>query len=135
MSARRYLTSGIAAVYFGTLVGLTFMTGTGSPRSWWYWPFILFIPVGVLLLALMGPRRWWAALGFGVLGAAWIEAAQVIWMPDGYASVSDMLWASAGVVAGVVVALIIAAKHRKSMRSHESHRMMSQSGNREIPQD
>lgn len=135
MSSRRYLTTGIAAVYFGALIGMTFMTGSGSPRAWWFWPFIFFIPVGVLLIMLMGPRRWWVALGFGVLGAAWIEAAQVIWMPEGYASVIDMLWGSAGVVVGVVLALLVALTQRNSIRSHESHRMMSQSGNREIPQD
>ena len=135
MSARRYLLTGIAALYFGTLIGLTFMTGSGSPRAWWFWPFLLFIPVGLLLLLLMGRRRWWAALGFGVLGAAWIEAAQVIWMPEGYASVADMAWATLGVVVGVVIALLVTAHHRRSMHSHESHRMMTQAGGREIPQD
>lgn len=135
MSARRYLLSGVAALYFGALIGLTFMTGSGSPRSWWYWPFILFVPVGVLLLLMFGRRRWWVAIGFGVLGAAWIEAAQVIWMPDGYASVVDLAWASAGVIVGVILALIVTIPHRKSMRSHESHRIVAQAGSREIPQD
>ncbi len=135
MSARRYLLTGLAALYFGTLIGLTFMPGSAAARASWFWPFVLFVPVGVLLLLMMGRRRWWVAVGFGVLGAAWIEAAQVIWMPDGYASVSDMVWASAGAVLGVILALVFSVSRSKTMRSHESHRMVAQASNREIPQD
>lgn len=135
MSARRYLLAGLAALYFGTLIGLTFMPGSAATRASWFWPFILFVPVGVLLVMLFGRRRWWVALGFGVLGAAWIEAAQVIWMPDGYASLNDLMWASIGVVVGVAISLVVEASHRKSMRSHESHRIVAQGSSREIPQD
>ena len=135
MTARRYLLTGCAALYFGALIGLTFMAGSTDSRGSWFWPFILFVPVGVLLVLIMGPRRWWAAVGFGVLGAAWIEAAQTIWMPEGYASIGDMFWASVGVVLGVTVAVVLAVTHRKSMRSHESHRIVTQAGSREIPQD
>lgn len=135
MQLRRYLLSGIAALYFGALIGLTFMQGTQPVRTYWVWSFVLFIPVGLLLTFMFGRRRWWVAVGFGVLGAAWIEAAQVIWMPEGYASVEDLGWASLGVVLGVGLALLATLPHRKSMRSHESHSIVAQAGNREIPQD
>lgn len=133
MFVRRYLLTAAAATYFGILIGLTFMPGAAAARTGSFWPFVLFVPVGVLLLLLVGRRRWWVAVGFGLLGAAWIEAAQVIWMPDGYASVSDVIWASIGVVVGVALSLGIDSTHRKSIRSHESHSVIAQANGREVP--
>ncbi len=135
MRARRYLLTGIAAIYFGALVGLTFVPGSASNRALWIWPFVAFVPVGILLLLLLGRRRWWAAVGFAVLGSAWIEAAQSVWMPAGYAEIADIAWASSGAVAGIVVAALLTSPRLRSMRSHEPHRIVAQAGRREIPQD
>jgi len=135
MRARRYLLTGIAAIYFGALVGLTFVPGSASNRALWVWPFVAFMPVGILLLMLLGRRRWWAAIGFAVLGSAWIEAAQSVWMPAGYAEVWDIVWASSGAIAGVLVAGILSSGKLRSMRAHEPHRIVAQAGRREIPQD
>jgi len=135
MLARRYLLSVVAAVYFGGLIALTFVPGTAEARSFWLWPFLAFVPVGIILTFMMGRRRWWVAVGFGVLGAAWIEAAQTIWMPEGYATMSDLIWSCVGVGAGVALAIVVTVPRRRSMRSHESHRVVAQAGRREIPQD
>lgn len=133
MSRARFLTSVIAALYFGALVGLTFVPGSLANRESHLWPFVLFMPVGVLLLLLLGPRRWWSAVGFGALGAAWVEAAQTIWMPVGYADAWDVVWASAGVAAGVLVAIVALQLWRKSMRSHGAPSIVAQASGREIP--
>ena len=135
MRARRYLLTGIAAVYFGALIGLTFVPGSASNRTLWIWPFVAFVPVGIILVLLLGRRRWWAAIGFAVLGSAWIEAAQTVWMPVGYAELADIIWASSGAVAGVVIAVLVTSPRLRSMRAHESHRIVPQAGRREIPQD
>lgn len=135
MSRQKFVVSVLCALYFGCLVGLTFMPGGTANRTAWYWPFLAFIPVGVLLVLLMGRRRWWAAIAFAVLGAAWIEAAQSIWMPVGYADGYDVIWASSGAILGVVLAVLITTPHRRSMRTHEVPRIVPQAGNREIPQD
>lgn len=135
MRARRYLLTGIAAVYFGALVGLTFVPGSASNRAMWIWPFVAFVPVGILLLLLLGRRRWWAAVAFAVLGSAWIEAAQSVWMPQGYAELWDMLWATLGAAAGVLLASALTSAKARSMRAHELPRIVAQSGHREIPQD
>ena len=135
MRARRYILTGIAAVYFGALVGLTFVPGSTADRGLWVWPFVAFIPVGILLVLLLGRRRWWAAIAFAVLGSAWIEAAQTVWMPVGYASVADIAWAGSGAVAGAVVAFALTSPKLRSMRVHESPRIVAQAGRREIPQD
>jgi glycopeptide antibiotics resistance protein len=158
MAWRRYLLSVLAALYFGALVGLAFVPGSAANRSFWFWPFAAFVPVGILLLLLLGRRRWWAAMAFGVLGSAWIEAAQSVWMPVGYAETWDVVWSAAGGVAGVLFAYLLTPPRRrpvtrtadsgpgysptspaispsKSMHTHGSPRIVSQAGNREIPQD
>jgi glycopeptide antibiotics resistance protein len=132
---RRYLVSVIAALYFGALIGLAFVPGSVANRATWFWPFAAFVPVGILLVLLLGRRRWWAAIAFSVLGSAWIEAAQTIWMPRGYAEAADVLWASCGAIAGVTVAAALTSPRLKAWRSHESPRIVPQGGSREIPQD
>ncbi|NYF11124.1 glycopeptide antibiotics resistance protein [Leifsonia sp. AK011] len=135
MIRRRHLLVLVAFVYIGMLVGLTFVPGATSARQWWWLPMILFVPVGLLLTLMMGRRRWWVAVGFGVLGAAWVEAAQTVWMPDGSASVVDILLSSLGAIVGVAVGVVIITARLNSIRSHGAPSIVSQAGNREIPQD
>ena len=117
MSRRKFVVSVLSALYFGCLIGLTFLPGTSANRAAWYWPFLAFVPVGILLVLLMGRRRWWAAIAFAALGAAWIEAAQSIWMPVGYADGFDVIWATSGAVLGVIVAVAITTPSRRPLRS------------------
>jgi hypothetical protein len=135
MRARRYILIGVAAVYFGALIGLAFVPGSASNRSLWMWPFVAFVPVGILLVLILGRRRWWAAIAFAVLGSAWVEAAQSVWMPLGYAETLDIVWASSGAITGVVLTVILTSRMFRSMRAHEPHRIVAQAGRREIPQD
>lgn len=128
MFRRRHLLSVVAAVYFGLLVGLTFIPGSAAVRESWLVPAVLFLPVGFLLTMLMGRRRWWVAVGFGMLGAAWVEAAQTIWMPEGYASAIDIVCSSAGSTAGVGMAVLLLTVRSKSMHSHAVPRIVSQAG-------
>jgi hypothetical protein len=104
---RRFLTRLIAALYFGTLIGLAFVPASIGNLDFWVWTALEFVPVGALLVLLLGRRRWWAALGFSVLGAAWIEAAQSVWMPVGYAAAEDVLWATLGASAGILVTVVV----------------------------
>jgi len=133
MSRARFLLSVFAALYIGAIVGLTFVPTTPETQSSWLLPLGVFFVLGVVLLVLMGPRRWWAAIGFGVLGSAWIEAAQTIWMPVGYSSLDHVFWATIGLVLGVVVALLVTASARKVAPSHVPPSIVPQSGRREIP--
>lgn len=142
MSAKRSVLLCVTVAYLALLVFATFMTSSASSRDEWYWPVIAFVPVGVLLLLLLGRRRWWGALGFSVLGAVWIEAAQSAWMPAGYAKFSDVAWSASGAIIGIVIAAILTAPrsprrrtHESHRRSHESHRIVAQASHREIPQD
>ena len=125
----------VTLVYLALLVFATFMPGPAPAHHQWYWPVIAFVPVGVLLLLLLGRRRWWAAFAFSVLAAVWIETAQSAWMPAGYARLSDVAWSAAGAIVGVVIASMLTAPRSRLMRVDESHGVASHSGSREIPQD
>lgn len=133
MSRVRLLVSCAFGVYTVVLVALTFApTADGAPPSP-VWMLVCFVPIGAFLTALLGRRRWWSAVGFGVLGAAWVEAGQTIWMPVGFANGLDVVWGSVGVLVGVVVGLLLLGARGRSMRSHGTPRMVAQGGRREIP--
>lgn len=97
----------VTVVYLALLVFATFMPSSESARAQWFWPMIAFVPVGVLLLLLLGRRRWWAAFAFSLLASVWIEAAQSAWMPPGYAKLSDVAWSAAGALVGVGIAAML----------------------------
>ena len=44
----------VTLVYLTLLVFATFMPSPVHARDLWYWPVIAFVPVGVLLLLLLG---------------------------------------------------------------------------------
>ena len=133
MSRLRFVTTVIAALYFGALIGLTFVQISAQARDSWLFPVAVFLPVGFLLVLLMGPRRWWAAIAFSVLGAAWIEAAQSIWMPEGYANYSDILLAALGATIGVIAGVLLGLPAARAIGSHDSPSIVTQAGSREIP--
>lgn len=90
----------VTALYLVLIATFTFVGGDEQPPSP-VWALITFIGVGMLLTVMSTPRRWWVALGFGLLGAAWIEAAQSVWRPAGYASIADLAFGALGTVIGV----------------------------------
>lgn len=131
MRRRRFILSVIAALYFGAIIGMAFVPGSAINRTSWYWPLATFVPVGALLLMLVGRRRWWAAIAFGMLGAAWIEAAQSVWMPAGYAAAMDVVLGSAGATVGVLIAYIATVPRRRPVPV----RIRTTPANQEITQD
>lgn len=99
----------VATLYFAAVIWLAFTPDSVTNRGLWYAAVAVFAPAGALLLLIMGRRRWWAAIGFGALGAAWIEAGQSVWMPVGYASAMDVVLGSTGAIAGVLVTYMVTA--------------------------
>jgi len=108
--ARSVLSVGVA-LYLIALIWLAFVprgdTVIPSAAS----AALQFALASVLLVLVLGRRRWWVALGFAVLGTSWIEAAQSVWMPPGYALVSDVI---AGTIGATVGALVTVAALRIS---------------------
>jgi hypothetical protein len=121
----------LTATYLCVIVLLAFIPWRLGAECPWYLDLLFYVPVGILLTLLFDPHRWLIAVAFGVLGAAWIEAAQAIWMPEGYGRVEDTFWGAIGVLAGIAGVLVVV----RLMRSHGSFRIVTEAGHREIPQD
>ncbi|MCY7411865.1 MAG: VanZ family protein [Salinibacterium sp.] len=109
MIRARSLLSVVAALYLVALIGLAFIPRGATVLPSEAAACIQFALASVLLVMLLGRRRWWVALGFAVLGAGWIEAAQSVWMPTGYAGITDVIAGTVGAVIGVLVTI---AAHR-----------------------
>jgi glycopeptide antibiotics resistance protein len=77
---------------------------------------VLFIPVGVLFVLLLGWRRWWAALLLGVGLTASIEFAQ-LFLQDRVADPRDLVSNSIGAFIGVVVVLLVTAWRTRRERA------------------
>jgi glycopeptide antibiotics resistance protein len=67
---------------------------------------LMFIPVGLFFLLLLGRRRWWLAIGLGVLLTLGIEFVQQ-YLPDRVSDPRDILANSLGALVGVVAALLV----------------------------
>jgi len=120
MFRSRFVVAVCAALYFAALVSLAFVTAPGSNGRFWFWTTLAFVPVGAFLVGMFGRQRWWAALVFSVVAAAWLEAAQTVWMPAGYANVVDILLASIGSAAGIGASAGIASWRDRSRQSRNA---------------
>ena len=77
---------------------------------------VLFVPVGVLFVLLLGRRRWWLAGLLGVALTASIEFAQ-LFLRNRVADPRDVVSNSIGAIIGVTLVLVVTA-----WRSHRVHR-------------
>ncbi|GAB2449325.1 glycopeptide antibiotics resistance protein [Conyzicola lurida] len=68
---------------------------------------VLFMPMGVFVVLLLGRRRWWAAIVVGLLASCWIELAQSVWLPDRVSDPRDLASNTLGTCIGVLGALVI----------------------------
>lgn len=111
-----------AAAYFAMLASLAFVEAPGSNGRFWIWTTVAFVPVGAFLVGMFGRHRWWAALAFSIVAAAWLEAAQTVWMPAGYADVIDIVLASVGAAVGVSLVVAVGTMRAHSRRPSQ-HRV------------
>lgn len=97
--------------------------------QWVYWTRLevlanvaMFVPLALLLVFLLGARRWWMALGLCVAATIGIELVQHVLLPGRVASAKDVVANTAGAVIGVVIAVAIeavvrAGRHRRAQAS------------------
>lgn len=78
---------------------------------------VLFVPVGVLFVLLLGWRRWWVALLLGIGLTASIEFAQ-LFLHDRVTDPRDLVSNSIGAIIGVALVLLVTAwrAHREPDR-------------------
>jgi hypothetical protein len=68
---------------------------------------LLFVPLGVLVVWILGRRRWWAGGVAGLLLSALIEFAQFAFLPDRYATLLDVAANTAGATLGALLMLLV----------------------------
>lgn len=68
---------------------------------------LLFVPLGVCMVVLLGARRWWLAIVSGGVLSVAIELTQLLFLPGRSASVRDVLANTAGTALGVTIGLLL----------------------------
>lgn len=76
---------------------------------------VMFVPVGMFLVLLLGRGRWWVAILLGVGLSVAIETAQAF-LPTRVADVQDVIHNGMGAVLGVVVIVIVTARSENARR-------------------
>lgn len=69
---------------------------------------VLFLPIGILFVLLLGWRRWWLAALLGIALTVSIEAAQLI-LPGRVTDPRDVVSNSVGAIIGVASVLVVTA--------------------------
>jgi glycopeptide antibiotics resistance protein len=67
---------------------------------------LLFVPLGALMVLLLGRRYWWAAPAAGVLLSSLIELAQFLFLPARYPALADVAANTLGAALGAGLALL-----------------------------
>ncbi|WP_051973314.1 VanZ family protein [Cryobacterium sp. MLB-32] len=94
---------------------LGWLQGHGAP-GWLTYTFVefsanivLFVPVGLLAVILLGARRWWCAIVVGFVASCGIELGQLLFLPARYATSGDVIANTLGAALGTVLALALIA--------------------------
>lgn len=67
---------------------------------------LMFVPLGALLVAQLGRRRWWLAGVLALLLSCCIETAQALWLPSRYPDVRDLISNGSGGFIGAALVLL-----------------------------
>ncbi|OJX70123.1 MAG: hypothetical protein BGO95_03670 [Micrococcales bacterium 73-13] len=120
MSAARPLLWGATGLVLGGVGAFAFaLPGRADDVSPW-WTLLVFVPVGGMFALVSRPQRWWVALGFAWLLAAWVEAGQAVWLAEtGRARVIDLLLGCVGGTVGVAIVVggRALAAHSRAVRA------------------
>jgi VanZ family protein len=67
---------------------------------------LLFVPLGVLVVWVLGRRYWWAGGAAGMLLSALIELAQFLFLPARYPTLLDVAANTGGAILGSLLTLL-----------------------------
>jgi hypothetical protein len=81
---------------------------------------LLFVPLGLFGVLVVGLRFWWAPLIFGVAATVVIETVQAMLLPERMSSTSDIVANSIGAALGVAAGCVILAVQASGRRSQAS---------------
>ena len=80
----------------------------------------LFVPPALLLVLVMGVRRWWLAPLAGMLCSILIELAQHLLLPARFATLSDVIANTLGALIGTGLGALLIARRRADARDRPS---------------
>jgi len=128
MFRRHPLLTVVGGVYFGVLCWMAL-----GPRSDGTATFaggvLLFLPMGPILIGLVGRSRWFAVLMLGVLASVWVQLACIVWHSDAQLSLSELGSNVLGVAAGTALAVAVSSAVSRRHRIHQvSFTRLSQTG-------
>jgi len=100
---------------------LAWLQGLGAPE-WVNYDFAdfaaniaFFVPIGLVAALLLPRRMWWLAIPIGAALSAGLEAGQYLFLPERFASVTDVVANTLGAILGALIgAAIRAARMRRS---------------------
>jgi hypothetical protein len=72
----------------------------------------LFVPVGLLLVFILGARRWWLAVGIGAALSIAIELGQHFFLSARFSTINDVFANTAGTITGTAIGLLVLAALR-----------------------
>lgn len=73
---------------------------------------LLFVPLGALMVWLMGRRYWWVGPAAGVLLSSLIELAQFLFLPARYPAPADVAANTLGAAVGAGLALLATTRRK-----------------------
>jgi VanZ family protein len=68
---------------------------------------LLFVPLGALVVWILGKRYWWAGGAVGMVLSALIELAQFVFLPARYPTLLDVAANTAGASLGCLLMLLV----------------------------
>jgi len=116
MFRRRPVVTAFAVVYFVALCWIA-LGPRADGLSSYLSGVILFLPLGPLVIALLGRRHWIAALMLGLIASVWIQLACIVWRADARVTSWDLSANLTGVVVGTLVAVVFATLAERRSRS------------------
>lgn len=108
MFRRHPIATALAVGYFVALCWIV-LGSRGDSQSSYLGGVLLFLPLGPIVIALLGRRHWFMALLLGAMAGIWIQLACIVWRPDSRIMAGDLSANLLGVVIGTVVAVAVAA--------------------------
>ena len=126
MFLRRPILSVFAVLYVGAVFLLS-LVRESSERTTLLGEVLILVPVGVIVVVLVGERRWLTALLLGGMVCVWLELGRNAWFANRDAVNTDLGANLLGVAVGVLVtSAILAISRRRARRISEERSLVTQ---------
>jgi hypothetical protein len=101
----------------GVAAGRRVLPGTSGATVEFTIDALLFVPVGVLVVLIVGRRRWLGVVMFGIVAACWLQLGAMVWLAEQPVSSRPVLAHITGCIAGVAIVLLVVGV-RRAARAH-----------------